>query len=366
LETVSAHHVDHGGNDPSGSEAIPAGNPAGRAAAVSGPVEALLAADALPVDSSALGAADRVTYRVRQRFRYTYDGPARDLVHRLVAVPPSRHGDQVCRLASVAASAPGALTTWSRNPDGAREATVRLAEVPRELEFDVSFVVDRFTGHGPAHLPATALTGRRLLAPTALTEPGDLLRPVARALARADPLETARRICSWVHRRISYAGGSTDVTTSAEQAVAGGSGVCQDYAHVMIAMCRAVGVPARYVSGHMLGEGASHAWVEVIVPDGPAARSVRALALGAADPPVRASAGAGGSHAWASPPGGAGACAVAFDPCHDRLADLGYVTVAVGRDYHDVAPTSGRYVGSGRGTLDTVQRVDIIDVVGPA
>ncbi len=95
---------------------------------------------------------------------------------------------------------------------------------------------------------------------------------------------------------------ATDVDTTAADALAGGMGVCQDQAHVMLAMCRSVGVRARYVSGHLIGQGGTHAWVEALVPDGSGAR------------------------------------AVAFDPCHGRRADRRYVTIATGRDYRDVAP----------------------------
>src|SRR4029453_4111947 len=100
-------------------------------------------------------------------------------------------------------------------------------------------------------------------------------------------------------------------------------GVCQDTAHIMIALCRATGLPARYVSGHLLGEGGTHAWVEVIV----------------ADP--------------------AGVRALAFDPCHGRRAGSDYLTVATGRDYTDVGPPSGTYVGSARGTLTASKRLDV-------
>ena len=115
----------------------------------------------------------------------------------------------------------------------------------------------------------------------------------------------------------------TSVATTAAEALAGGRGVCQDAAHVMIALCRAAGLPARYVSGHLLGEGGTHAWVEVVVADA------------------------------------AGARAVAFDPCNGRRAGRDYLTVATGRDYTDVAPTSGTYLGAARGTLTATKRVDV-------
>ncbi len=141
-------------------------------------------------------------------------------------------------------------------------------------------------------------------------------------MAGQDMLDTADRFCSYVHEAISYAHGVTSVITTAAEALAGGQGVCQDAAHVMIALCRAVGLPARYVSGHLLGEGGTHAWVEVIVADAGAAR------------------------------------AVALDPCNGCRVGVSYLTVATGRDYADVAPTSGTYMGAARSTLTATKQVD--------
>jgi transglutaminase-like putative cysteine protease len=308
------------------------------------------------VGEAELAAARRVTYRIRQRLRYTYDGPAHDLAHRLVVLPPSRHGDQVARQGDLCVSAPAARVSWERGRDGLRAATVTLAEVPEVLDFDVTAVVDRGPEAAWPLLPASALTGRRLLAPTPLTVPGATLAAVAGRLRAADPLTTARRCCSWVFDNIAYLPGSTTVGTTAAEAAAAGAGVCQDQAHVMIALCRAADLPARYVLGHLAGDGDSHAWVEVLLPDG-----------WAPDPPGPAAAGplaGAGLGAGSMAPGGAGAAAVAFDPCHNRLADRRYVTIAAGRDYHDVMPTSGWYCGSGRGALTATQRVEITALDG--
>jgi transglutaminase-like putative cysteine protease len=132
-----------------------------------------------------------------------------------------------------------------------------------------------------------------------------------------------------VHEAIGYAYGVTSVATTAAEALAGGQGVCQDAAHVMIALCRAIGLPARYVSGHLLGEGGTHAWVEVIV------------AVADAD------AGAGAARA------------VALDPCNGCRVGANYLTVATGRDYTDVAPTSGTYRGTARGNLTATKQVEV-------
>ena len=108
--------------------------------------------------------------------------------------------------------------------------------------------------------------------------------------AGGDSRRAALSIGELVRSTMTYELGVTGVRTPAAEAWALGRGVCQDMAHVMIAMCRTQGMSARYVSGHLLGEGASHAWVEVQTAD----------------------------------------ATLAYDPTHARETDLRYVTVAVG------------------------------------
>ena len=79
-------------------------------------------------------------------------------------------------------------------------------------------------------------------------------------------LALAQRISDWVYQTIRYVHGVTDIHTTAAEALALGRGVCQDYAHIMLVLCRLCGLPARYVSGHLLGEGGTHAWIEVLIP----------------------------------------------------------------------------------------------------
>jgi transglutaminase-like putative cysteine protease len=178
---------------------------------------------------------------------------------------------------------------------------------------------------------ASAVDHRRLLEPTRLTAPNRALREVAGSLMAAGDTGAAlaARINQWVHCHMTYGFGVTDVRTDAATALRLGTGVCQDYAHIMLSLARLCGIPARYVSGHLLGEGGTHAWVEVLIPD-------------AAD------------HArWV---------VHAFDPTHGRAAGLTYLTVALGRDYRDVAPTSGTYSTGGQGSLDSKKRVHLVRV----
>jgi transglutaminase-like putative cysteine protease len=264
-----------------------------------------------------------LTYVLHQRFHYTYDAPVRDLNHRLVVVPPPRHGDQRRRQHSITVSAPEAWTDHRHDAAGNTVTRSRVPLVPEEIEFVVEAVVEREAPGADVLLPAAALTDPRMLRPTRLTDADATIRDLAASMAGPDPLATAERICTYVYEAMAYAHGVTSIATTAAEALAGGRGVCQDTAHIMIALCRAIGLPARYVSGHLLGEGGTHAWVEVIVANA------------------------------------AGARAVAFDPCHGRRAGKDYLTVATGRDYSDVAPTSGTYVGAARGTLTATKRVDV-------
>lgn len=286
----------------------------------------LLDAPVLDHTTLDLAAADRLTFRLRQTFRYTYVTPIEQLRHRLVIVPPARHGEVYLRGARVAVAGARARRRTVRDAMGNTVVRFSVAHVAEYVEFQLHAILERVRGAGPVLLPAAALADPRYREPSPLTEPDDALLSLA-ADARAygpDPLDIAGWLCAQVYRRLRYEFGITTVATTAAQALAGGRGVCQDHAHIMVSACRAAGVPARYVSGHLLSQGGTHAWVEVIVahPDG--------------------------------------AEAVAFDPCHGRRAQAGYVTVATGRDYADVAPTSGTYARGGPGELTAHRELALI------
>jgi transglutaminase-like putative cysteine protease len=269
----------------------------------------------------------RATYLIRQTYRYDYPGPIGGLDHRLVIIPPERYGDQRRILHHLTATPEGDLEAA---PDGFGNTVLelRFERIERSIEFQAWIEVEREAA-GPHLVPATWLEDPRLLEPSELTEPDERLGAVARALGESGKtgFQLARLVNGWLFTNMRYRHGVTAVGTTAAEALALGQGVCQDYAHVMIAVCRLLGLPARYVSGHLLGEGGTHAWVEVVVPSPEETSSVAA--------------------AWA------------FDPTHGRMATLSYVTVAVGRDYYDVAPTSGTYSHGPAGRLSSRKRVDL-------
>ncbi len=135
-----------------------------------------------------------------------------------------------------------------------------------------------------------------------------------------DAWQAALSIMRFVHQQIKYESNSTDVHTHMSAVLRERRGVCQDFAHVMLGLCRALKLPALYVSGYLATETASatHAWVEVLVP------------------------GIG----WRG-----------LDPTHNRQTDENYVKIAVGRDYADVPPVSGNYRGTTTRKMEVSVRV---------
>ena len=137
-----------------------------------------------------------------------------------------------------------------------------------------------------------------------------------------DPLESLLRLSDRLYRRLHYIPGSTSAESPVDDILRTDRGVCQDFAHVMIAIARSWGIPARYVSGylHVIGrtgdhlpDNATHAWVECRLPR-----------LG-----------------W-----------IGFDPTNQSLAGEGYIPIAAGRDYRDVSPTRGIVHGGGEARLE--------------
>ncbi len=166
-----------------------------------------------------------------------------------------------------------------------------------------------------------------MLTPTTRTSADEEMAALAQqAVAGLDPHAAARAIADLVRDRVAYRAGTTGVATSATEAWELGQGVCQDIAHVALTMLRAVGLPARYVSGYLhprtdaqVGEtvtGESHAWVEVWLGD------------------------------WWG-----------WDPTNGVPAGERHVVVARGRDYGDVTPLKGVYSGGGSQSLGVTVEV---------
>lgn len=166
-------------------------------------------------------------------------------------------------------------------------------------------------------------SGEAMLTPYGIPEsaPGDVFRgessltglsePMKKFIAdidrqKNDPLECAMALAEKTYGYMSYSPGSTQVDTTAMDAFHQRKGVCQDYAHILIALCRACGIAARYVNGFMQGIGVTHAWVEVLV-----------------------------NGMWKG-----------IDPTNNRLIEYGYIKLAHGRDAMDCRVNRGVFTGN--------------------
>ena len=274
--------------------------------------------------------ARRASYLITQSFRYEYPAPIRNLNHRLVVIPPERFGDQRRLRHRVSAGIDGVRFENRQDRFGNVIVEAFAPRVSSAIEFLAEVSVER-SSEEQNRLPDGWQRDAYLLEPTRLTAADSRIRRAADELAESATwgLDLADRINDWVYQSMTYKGGVTGVRTTASEALALGVGVCQDYAHIMLAACRSAELPARYVSGHLVGQGGTHAWVEVILPAGD---------------------GTGDGIAWA------------FDPTHASRGGLGYVTIAIGADYSDVAPTSGTYLSRVPGRLVTYKRVTLTDV----
>jgi transglutaminase-like putative cysteine protease len=271
----------------------------------------------------------RASFQITQSFRYEYSSPIRNLNHRLVVIPPERFGDQRRVRHQVSARLEGVRFENSQDRYGNVIVDAFAPRVSSSIEFLAEVSVQRSSAE-PNRLPNGWQRQAYLVEPTRLTAADERIDRAAHELAEAEwGLALADRINDWVYQSITYKGGVTGVRTTASEALAQGFGVCQDYAHIMLAVCRAAELPSRYVSGHLVGQGGTHAWVEVVLPVDDAS---------------------GDAIAWA------------FDPTHASRGGLEYVTIAVGADYSDVAPTSGTYMSRATGRLVTNKRVTLTDL----
>lgn len=247
--------------------------------------------------------------KITHRTEYGYDQPVAYALQRLRLVPLSGPTQRVAN--------------WSLTLDGADEELgyadhfgndtrlVSVSGAPHVVSVVAAGEVETFDkagvfGAGRGFTPLWLY-----LPPTELTQPGEGLAALAKEVPEGASVERLHALMAEVAARVKWTPGSTGIATTAEQALGQGAGVCQDHAHVMIAVARLLGMPARYVSGYLLLEDttdqvASHAWAEIHV-DG----------LG-----------------W-----------VGFDAANDVCPDERYVRVACGRDYREAAPVSGIILG---------------------
>ena len=255
--------------------------------------------------------------------RYRYETPGEHGLQRLRLVPRSGPAQTVRRWNVTTRGA--AVEAEYDDHYGNRVMLLSIDPASHALEIGVTGEVETIDGNGVlgphrGHLPLWVY--RR---DTALTGTGDGIASLAASLKDHDgnDLSLMHALSAAVAGAVAYRTGETDSGTTAGEALERGAGVCQDQTHVFLAVARALGFPARYISGYLMMDDrveqeASHAWAEAYVE-----------ALG-----------------W-----------VGFDISNNISPDDRYVRLATGLDYRDAAPTSGLSFGAAGESLDVAIQV---------
>ena len=238
---------------------------------------------------------------LRLQFEYTTQvdfSPAVGRHNLLLRCLPAKEAFQrVCR--EDFSISEGFVARESHDGLGNRIVTTHTGEMHRQVKYSCRGVVETTTYCLPDSNPHPMFSQASRL--TAVTRDMDCLLPPL----TGDRLKDSLQIAHAVHQHIVYTPGVTGMLTTAEDVFRHRKGVCQDYAHLMIALCRRAGISARYVCGLMQGEGQTHAWVEV--------------------------------HD--------GQCWYALDPTNDMAVATGYIKLAHGRDASDCPVNRGVYLG---------------------
>ena len=254
---------------------------------------------------------------VRHETHYRFAEPAMHSIQYLRLTP---RPDSSQFVGAWQVSTPGKLRPWTDGFGNLAHVSVQDGRHD-ELLVTVRGEVQTFETNGVL-LPDDGLPPPMFLRETRYTAVDDGIRALAAPLAERMADEghvAALHALMWaLHEAVAYEAGQTDVGCTAAEALGQGRGVCQDHAHLFIACCRVLGVPARYVSGYLYGEAdesgvASHAWAEAYVEN-----------LG-----------------W-----------VAFDPANAVCANEEYIRLAVAMDYDGAAPIRGMRRGGGIEEMD--------------
>jgi len=262
--------------------------------------------------------------RVRHETTYSYGAPARSALQ-LLRLTPRSHDAQFVRSWRVEVDTDARL---ERDEDayGNITHTVFIEGPVERVAVAVQGEVDTIDSAGLVKGAVERLPHALYLRQTPLTALTPALRAFADdAVASAGGNELARlhAIMTAIHESLDFMAGTTSVTTTASEALSARRGVCQDFAHIFIAAARALGTPARYVSGYYLrtdrpDQDAGHAWAEAYVKG-----------LG-----------------W-----------IGFDPAHSLCITDRYVRIAVGADYLEASPVRGAHIGGADEALTVAIRV---------
>jgi hypothetical protein len=248
--------------------------------------------------------------KIRHRTEYRYETPVRYSIQELRLTPPTAMGQQIDK--------------WKINtPIKASNSNDIFGNICSVFAQESPYTSMMIEAEGEIHTQdafeyidaAKAVSPYYLLQQTNLTEPTEaMLKYFASSLPKKASVAEILKLATAVQSTIEYSPGQTNFATTAAQSFSMKSGVCQDHAHVMLGLCRASNIPARYVSGYFFAEEspnlASHAWIDFCSD---------------IDKGI-----------W-----------ISIDITHACVTDARHIRLAIGRDYYSAAPVKGVRSGGG-------------------
>ncbi len=288
-----------------------------------------------------------IYYKIRHHTRYRYTAPVGESVME-VRMQPRSEDRQRCHSFDLKLTPPARLLSYTDHLGN----TIHFFDIPRRhgqlvLRAESQVAIEPFP-ELPDALSANdwaqmdALTSRGefwdMIAPSHFVHPSPALEILCAELGvsrNLDPMSILRHINTGIYFALHYVPNSTEVDSDIDVALESRQGVCQDYAHIMLALVRGLGIPCRYVSGYLFhdhkkqeqsADDSSHAWIEAYLPH-----------LG-----------------W-----------VGFDPANNILSGDRHIAVAIGRDYANMPPTRGVFRGNAKSHMDVGVQVTRTDSPEP-
>jgi len=279
-------------------------------------------------------------FKIRHITKYTYEVPVRDSANQIMLYPIQDEFQEVLQSQIVITGDP--QVEMHRDYFGNQVGTFTHASPHQELIIDVRLVVEtkpiNFSSNNKKVDEQWAelrqLRYQADLIDFLRQENFSLLAEVMTVVesiqtSQQSPLNAAIQLCDFVFKKFTYKKGITTVESTLDEVWKLKSGVCQDFAHILLVMLRLIDIPARYVSGYicpnksgMRGEGATHAWVEAFIP----------------------------FFGW-----------IGIDPTNNCIVNDSHVRLAVGKNFSDCSPVKGTYRGTSNHTLEVAVSVSYED-----
>ncbi len=279
-------------------------------------------------------------FKIRHVTKYTYEEPVRDSANQIMLYPIQDDHQETLQQTILITANP--LVNIHTDYYGNRVGTFTHAQPHQVLTIDSQLLVITQHHEFPADREPAEAQWKELhslrhdlrfidfLMQERFSSFVELEKIIAEERRKqCSPFESAKHFCQYVFETFTYRKGITTVETTVDEIWKLKSGVCQDFAHMLLIMLRLIGIPSRYVSGYicpnksgMRGEGATHAWVEAYIP----------------------------SYGW-----------LGLDPTNNCLVNETHVRLAVGKNFSDCSPVRGTYRGTSDHTLEVSVSVSYED-----